>query len=384
VRTPLAWFNLVHNKTRTVVAVAGVAFSVVLIFMQLGFHGSVEKTATVVYDALQFDAVLRSREYLHVADPRSFPQARLHQAESVTGVSTIVPFYVDLNQWRNPITGRNRGILVMGVRPGDDVFAKTELHDKAVLLGRDDSLLIDRRSRREFGPKNKRQFSDEDLGVESEVGQRQVRIVGHFGLGTGLAADGAVLMNERGFCRVFPGRTVDRVSLALIRVGDGTDAAEVVDRLRQTLPGDVEVLTRGDVIEFEKNRWVNETSIGLIFRLGVVVAFIVGMAIVYQVLSSDVAGHLPEYATLKAMGYGNRYLSTVVLQQAAMLAVLGFVPALAVSEILYRITSYYANVPVEMNPRRILFVFALAVAMCAVSGIGALRKARTADPADLF
>ena len=87
-RTPLAWLNLAHYKMRTLAAVAGVAFSVVLIFMQLGFLGSVETTASLLYDALEFDLVMRSPQYLHVAAPGTFPRGRLYHVASRPGVES--------------------------------------------------------------------------------------------------------------------------------------------------------------------------------------------------------------------------------------------------------------------------------------------------------
>jgi len=383
-RTPLAWLNLVHRKVRTGVAVAGVAFSVVLIFMQLGFLGSVETTATAIYDALDFDVVIRSREYLHASDPQSFPMTRLYQAGSVLGVYSAAPFYIELNQWRNPINGRSRGILVMGARSDRPAFREPELREKSALLATTNAVLMDRRSRREFGPKNRRRFSDADIGVEAELGQQRVRIVGHFDLETGLAADGAVVLNARGFCRVFPGRREESINLGLVRVADQANVGAVAARLRNVLPADVEVLTRDEVIAFELHRWIRETSIGLIFQVGVILAFVVGMAIVYQVLTTDVNSHLAEYATLKAIGYRNGYLSSVVLQQATALAILGFVPGLLLSEVLYRVTSYLANLSIEMTFGRAAFVLILSLGMCVVSGLGAIRKVRKADPADLY
>ena len=112
------------------------------------------------------------------------------------------------------------------------------------------------------------------------------------------------------------------------------------ERLRRALPGgesgDVEVLTRAEAIRYELKRWIRETSIGIIFQLGVAVSLLVGTVIVYQVLSSDVAAHVRQYATLKAMGYSNRFLSGVVLGQAMGLAFLGFLPGLAISAALYQ------------------------------------------------
>ena len=382
--TPLAWYNLLHNKIRTLTAMAGVAFAVVLIFMQLGFLGALEHTATVVYSAVDFDILLRSPDYLHISDTRTFSKNRLATAAATEGVESALPFYVQPTLWQSPNDGTKRGILVLGVRPTDDVFTLPEISSQTERLVAAEFLLIDRASRKEFGPIDKQMFGDHDVGRDASLTDSPVRIVGHFHLGGGLANDGTVLMSDRGFAKVMPGRSTDDVSLGLIKLAPGTDVRAAAERLKRELPGDVEVLTRQEAIDFELNRWVNETSLGLIFRLGVGLSMFVGAAIVYQVLSTDVANHLAEYATLKAMGYTDRYLAGVVMMQAVTLAVVGFVPSLVAAVLLYAFTSVAANIPIEMNLTRIVVVLLLAVAMCSVSGLAALRKIRTADPADLF
>ena len=385
-KIPLAWLNLVHGKVRSVVAVTGVAFAVVLIFMQLGFLGAVESTATVVYDALDFDICLRSKKYLHLADPRAFSIRRLYQAAAVPGVRDVHPFYSGMNQWRNPQSGARHGILVMGVKAGAPVFRSPEISEESRKLVAPEFVLIDRTTRAEFGPRNQRRFGPEDVGVLTEIGDKRVSIVGHFELGTGLSANGVALLSDRGFKRVTANRRLEGISLGLIRLEPNRqdDAVLIAAQIRAILPDDVEVLTREMVIERELDRWVHNTSFGLIFQLGVVVALIVGVAIVYQVLAADVASHLPEYATLRAMGYRHGYLMKVILQQATLVAVLGFVPGLALSSLLYRITSALASIPIRMEGENIVLVFVLAIAMCSLSGVGALRKVRQADPAELF
>jgi putative ABC transport system permease protein len=392
-RTQLPWHNLVHNKVRTAVAVAGVAFAVVLIFMQLGFRGAVETTVTQIYDALDFDLLIRSRGYLRLSYPRTFPRDRLYQAASVPGVQNVAPLYIEVNAWRRPTPPYSkRGILTMGIQPENCAFSLPEIERKSHLLTNQEYALIDRKSRRDFGPRNGKRFSDADIGQEAEVADRRVRIVDHFELGTGLAADGAILLNVEGFCRLLPGRTPDEVSLGLVTVDHGVDPQTVAARLEEALNtivagepvSDVDVLTRSEVIQYELRRWIRETAIGVIFQTGVVVALLVGAAIVYQVLSSDVANHLPEYATLKAMGYTNRYLCGVVLKQAVMLALFGFVPGLIFAEVLYRWTSYWSNIPIMMDGERIVWVLGLTVVMCTVSGLAASRKMNSVDPAELF
>ncbi len=194
-RIPLAWLNLLHEKTRSAVAVAGVAFAVVLILMQLGFLGSVRQSATRIYDQLNFDLLLVSPEYLHLSSPGTIPQARLFQAASLSEVAHVAHLNVGFHLWRNPQTGNRRGMMVLGCDPEEHTFLLEELDAQRGELTPLDSVLIDRRSRPEFGPTEK--------GVVAEIGPRKVRVVGTFGLGTGFGADGAIVVGDQTFHQLF-------------------------------------------------------------------------------------------------------------------------------------------------------------------------------------
>ncbi len=383
-RIPLAWRNLVHNKMRTLVAVTGVAFAVVLVFMQLGFQGAVVTTATLIYQKLDFDVLVRSADYLHFSDARSFPQNRLPLAASAPGVKAVVPFYVQMNQWHNREDGLRRAILVMGVDPANPGLAPSELRNEVPRLVRSDYALIDRESDDAFGPVNGERFGDQDLGRRVYVGEATLRLVGHYALGSGFAADGALVTSDRGFAQINPARTLNDVTFGLVKTESGADPTSVVEGLRRRLPPDVEVLTRDDVEQRETRHWLSDTPIGMIFQMGAWIAVIVGVAIVYQVLSSDVEAHAKEYATLRAMGYSDRKLAKVVLGEAIILALLGFFPGLLAALILYQTTSLLASIPIDMTLARTLGVLLLTVGMCAASGVAALRKIWFADPAELF
>lgn len=384
--TRLALANLRHYKARTAVAIAGVAFAVLLIFMQLGFLGAVAKTATIVYDALEFDIMLRSPAYLHLTEPGSIPTHRLRHAESLSGVLEAKPLLVGLHEWQSPVSGEWRGIMGIGIEPLDAPFNREDLIHNCRLLTHPRSILIDRQTRADYGPANGWRFSDADIGVQTVLGQQVVEIVGHFSLGTGLAANGAVLQSQAGFRRSTPLTPLGHVSMGLITLRKGTSSGEVARALARYIEseGDTRVLTRAEVLQFELDRWVKNTSLGIIFQLGTLVALLVGIAIVYQVLSTDVTKMMPEYATLKAMGYRQRFLSAVVIQQAIAIAVVGFLPGLAFSLVGYRLTSAAANIPVIMNGSRIAGVFVLSILMCTLSGILSLLKLQQADPAELY
>lgn len=384
-KTQLAWHNLTHNKVKTGVAVAGVVFAIVLMFMQLGFLEAVKVSATLVYDVLDFDICLRSKDYLHLADARLIPRQRLIQATSAPGVDRAAPLTIASNAWRNVQTGQRRAILCFGVDPVDAVFRDAEIQRRVrELLVRLDAVLIDTRTRREYGPRDGRRFGPQDRGVEVELSGTRALIVGDYTCGAGLSSGGTAILSERGLFLVTPNLASDQISLGLVKVVPGQSPSEVAIRLRGLLPDDVDVLTRDEVLGGEVEHWVSDTNYGFIFQMGVLVALVVGTAIVYQVLVSDVASLLREYATLKAIGYGNRYLSKVILQQALALAVLGFACGVVISLVLYAVTSAGAQIPVRMTWRNFAVVFVLAVVMCTCSGLAALRKAFRADPADLF
>ena len=419
--TPLAWKNLTHNKVRTSIGVAGVGFAVILIFMQLGFLGAIKKTATQIYDALEFDLMLRSPGYLHLTEPRYFPRGRVYQAASLPEVSHARPFYLGLSEWQAPISsnvpmtgleeesedpaGQWRGIITMGTDPSDPGFSRQDIAGLARELTDPRFVLVDSESKPEYGPAENGKFGKADIGVSTGLGPKRVKIIGLFKLGTGMASNGACLTSPEGYIRACPWQTIDDVNFGLIKLHD-PNQAEVVRAKLQEIYGipttisnaeshldhraewltntDVEILTRAEVNKHEEHRWVVDTPLGQIFQLGVWVALFVGVAIVYQVLSNDIANMLGEYATLKAMGYSNMYLTSVVLQQSVLLALVGYLPSLGISWLLYQLVEAEAGMPMFMTREIMITVLLLAIAMCVVSGLGALRKLFQADPADLF
>lgn len=373
---PLAWLNLIHAKGRLLVAISAISFAVALIFMQLGLFGAVLKSATLIYDNLNFDIVLISPKSLEATFTQPFSQQRLYQAGGIQGVASVMPFYISFRQWRNPETKLTRSILVLGFNPRDKVFQIPEVYEHLTALQRQDTVLMNRLSRTEFGPR--------EVGIKTELGSRNIEIGGLFTMSNSLRADGTAIVSDQNFIRLYQGRSLDDISLGLITVEPGTDVDAVVQRLRKVMPGDIEVLSRREAETRDREYFVTSTSTGFIISVGAITAFMVGTVIVYQVLNADVAEHLHEYATLKATGYSNFRLSIVVLQEAMFLAILGFIPGLFMAFGLYRLIYDATKLPIIMTFIRVIIVFLTTVIMCGVSGIAALRKVLFADPADVF
>jgi putative ABC transport system permease protein len=353
---------------------------VLLVFMNLGFLGALAQTSSEIYSKMNAQIFLISPQTLEISTSKTFPRERLYQVAGIDGVKRTMPLYVGYRQWRNPETRLSRALFVFAVNPNDGVFNLPDLQDPKILeaMERPDVVLMDRRSRPEFG--------SQAVGTITEVERRQVEIGGNYSLGGGFAADGTLIISDQNFLRLFRPRTLSQIDLGLVQLEPGADVLAIQQMIRNMLPNDVLVLTQEEIILREQTYWIGTTSTGFIFGLGVAVSCIVGTVIVYQILYTDIAEHLPEYATLKAMGYRSRYLFGVVLQEAFILAVMGFIPGYLVSLGLYEFATRATSgtLPMTMNLGRALLVLGLTLGMCAISGLISVRKVVTADPAEVF
>ncbi len=381
-RMHLGWLQLKKEKLRSAVAVAGVCFAVGLILMQLGFQAALFASSVRYHEAMQYDIALVSPETSYIAEPRPFPERRLQQTRGHEGVEDVAAVYAQPALWKNPWTSQTRRIFAIGFDPVDRVFEPGALGGDLRSIRLRDAVLFDSASRPEYGPVAEHHRRGEPVAVE--VNNRSIRVAGLFRMGTSFGIDGAIVTSDMNFLRLFPARQRGLIDLGLIRLTPGADPAEVRDQLRRRLPGDVLVLTKADYILREQEYWAASTPIGYVFGFGVIIGLVVGSIIVYQILFSDVSDHLAEYATLKAMGYSNRALSGVVIEQAIILAVMGFVPGVLLCIWLYHTVGAATLLPMGMTGTRLAGVLGLTILMCCISGVMALRKVRSADPAEVF
>lgn len=400
--TPLTLLNLMHQPVRTLWALAGVSVAAIMILMQLGFLGSVKATATLLYDQLNFDVLLVSSEYIDLNRARSFPPAYLQQAQAVSGARSAVPVRIGYNLWKDPadeakaranpddpdLVVRNWSIMIVAVNPGDPVFlsgddtppelVKAPRPADLARLEHPDTVLIDRNSRREYGP--------QQIGAVRTVGDHQVTIVGTFNVGTGYGANGLIVTSTPTLARLMAPYPTEPVTLGLLKLGEARrgEAAQVAAALNNQLPADVQALTREQMTEKEQRTWVKATSVGTIFTFGVAVSLLVGVVFVVQVMASDIDSRMAEYATLKALGYSMGYLRRAVMKQAFLLALFGFALGFAVSAGLYVLTRQALAIPIEMTWDKPVIVFLAILGMCLGSGLWVLNRLNKADPADLF
>ncbi|MEO0375527.1 MAG: ABC transporter permease DevC, partial [Cyanobacteria bacterium P01_A01_bin.17] len=331
---------------------------------------------------LQADLVLTNPQMQTLFSVKAFPRERLYQTLAHPDVKSVNGIYVSTGQWKNPETKLERAILVWGIDPVEPSFNFPEVNqnlDKIQPLNR---VLFDQAGRPEYGFAAE-QF--EQTGIfKTELNGKLIEVDGVFTNGASFAADGNVITSDSTFLQLFPNRSPHQIEVGLIHLKSGADIDRVRAQLAAALPDDVLIGTTEDFAQIERDYWSDGTGIGFIFGLGVGVGFIVGIVIVYQILYSDVSEHLPEYATLKAMGYTDNYLLGVLIQEALLLAFLGYLPSVFLALGLYQLAFAATMLPISMTVQRAVTVLIMTILMCSASGAIAMRKLRSADPADIF
>jgi putative ABC transport system permease protein len=369
------------------VAVAGIAFATLLMFMQLGFQGALYKTATDIHRHFLADIVLtgpRTENFFDAGLYQTFTERYLARARQVEGVASVAPLYVGFGHWKNPVAAAdvNRQILIFGFDPDKPAFDLPEVQQHLEDIKRSDVVLFDQMSKPDYGLIADA-FERGDT-VTTEVNNRRVVVKGLFSLGGSIfSAAGIIITSDLNFARLVR-RPLSHVSVGLIRVRPGANVDEVLHALKKQYSGGVRVQTLQRYMEREKVYWKQGSPIGSIFTIGTVMGFVVGLVIVYQVLYSEVADNLSHYATLKALGYSEKYFYRLILEQAILLSCLGYVPGFFFSLVLYKAVVEVVRLPAEMDVIRGIVVFLLTAFMCCAAGFMATKKLREADPADIF
>lgn len=388
-RVFLAWCNLKSDLRRLALAAGGIGFAVLLMLMQLGFRDALFDSVLQLPRQFDADLVVHHPSRYTLAATHLFPRARLNQILGDPDVVSAEPLYIEdvLSMWTPPAgadgaePGRRVPLRVLGFDPRRPVLLGPDIRAQLGLLESPYAILFDRRSKNDYG--------QVAVGTRTDLAGKPIEVVGLFDLGTDFAYDGNAILSDRTYALLFPAlrfgaSPLDDVDYGLVRLADGADADAVCARLRRTLPGDVTVSTKRAFMAAEYRFWSGATPIGIVFGFGTIMGFVVGTIICYQILYSDIADHIREFATLKAIGYQNTYFIKVVLQEAAILSLLGFLPGLLVSWALYALLSSVTGLVLAPTVERSVWVLGLTLAMCVVSGCLTMRRVLAADPAELF
>ena len=384
----LAWSNTTADIRRLLVRCSGVTFAVVLMFMQTGFRNALfDSNVRIMEEKISADIVMRTKSRFMLSSGQQMPLQSVITARSCGGVAAAEPVYIEnvLSDFRRAGMAA-RKIQVIGFDPADPLFENFELKPLAEKLNRPNTAAADVKSKSMFGlPVNQEELADQPF---AELVNKEIELVGLFQCGINFSNDGTLAMTPQNFAKYFSvrggGKPLSQVDYGVVKCLPKADPKVVSERLQQMLGPHVIVQTRGDFLESERNFWGKNTPIGLIFWVGTLIGFVVGLIICYQVLATDIGDHMGEFATLKAMGYSTSFFTAVVVIQALLLSFVSFLPGLLISLTAFGVVNVTSGLIMFLNVQRTATVFGLTVAMCVISGILALRKLLSSDPANLF
>lgn len=381
-RLPIGWLQLVHNRTRLAAAVAGVAFANILVLMQLGFYGALVTSIRLPYDQFNADIVISASDMNTLADSSPLPRQRMFEALAVPGVKSATPLYYGKIDWKQP-DGTIRTLDTFGVDPSRITFRTPAINAQLDQLKLADVAIIDRRTR--TVPRAVFDAIDQGRTYTFEAKGRTLSVVATFEIGGGFSADGYLVVSDQTFLNLFPQRSAGAPNHIFVTLDPAADRAATLAALRDVLPTyDSVARTISEVVQKDQAFQTTQRPVGIVFGFGIIIGILVGIIIVYQVLSTDVADHIREYATFKAIGYPQQFFLGIVFEEALILALLGFIPGLVIALILYGIVASVTGLPLAMSAGRALAVLVGTIAMCTLSGAIATRRLARADPAELF
>ncbi len=378
----MGWRQLSHGRSRMIVALAGVSVAVLLILTVLSLKESIFRSSLLIPGSLRGDLIVLSPRTQSVMRPARMPSRLLERLRGIDGVVSVSAVSVDTGKWVNPWTHQEHPIRVWGMDLQADILGLPGIDPADPVLRRTDSVLFDELARPKFGPVGAELRAGRQ--VRTEVNGHRLSVIGLTRAGISVGVDGNLFATPANFQRLFPGQSTAACHLGTVSLAPGADPERVLAAAHQLLGGEARVLRRTAVIDAEIAYLRANEPVDFVMTLIATVGFFVGMIIVYQILYSDVINHLPQFATLKAMGFSNGYLLRIVVSEGLILSLIGFWPGMLGAIALTAAAQRAIILPVRVTVDQAAVVLALTIVMCCVAAFAAVRKLAQADPANAF
>jgi putative ABC transport system permease protein len=407
--------NLFEDIPRFLVAQAGIVFAVSLVTIQIGILQGFSRSVALLIDQSNADIWVAADDMMHLELSSPLPLQRVLQARKVNGVARAEALSLSSARWRNPT-----GIVplrIFGFDPNGQLFGPEQVTQGNLSdLSDPYSVIVDK--------SNLKSLLLERIGDTGVIGNLPTTLVGTTKGTQSIASSTFVFtslqsakayatsgLNPTVNCKIvngqaectsefdrspFPAKSVnpsppaleplnttDPISYVLVKAEPGQNLQELKQALEAVLPS-TRALTRSEMAHQTRHYWVSRTGIGFILGLGATVGIIVGVVIVSQILYSSVSDHIKEFGTLKAMGASDWVIYSVILEQALWMAVLGYIPGIAICLGLGAWTLATQGIVILITPTIAISVLGVTVLMCTSSALFAIQKVTHVDPAIVF
>lgn len=370
----LALKTLLHDKLRFAITVAGVAFAVMLVVIQVGMFFGILSNASVTIERLDADLWVTAHNTPNVDFAHLYPDNASDRVRSVPGVEHADNLLVAFMTISLP-SGAQETLLLYGL---EDFrywnFPWKVVEGDVDLLRGGPYMFLDQSAQRRFGP-----FA---VGEYREIGGRRVKILGRTQEARSFTTTPIAFMNYRQAQAIGGPRLAGNTAYILVKLAPGASAAAVAAEIRKRLPYN-DVYTRAEWAQRSRDYWIKSTGLGFNMYLTVFLGCLVGLVIVAQTLYASTMEHLKEFGTVKAIGGSNFDIYGILGRQAAIAAVAGFalglIPAFFVRPLLAKV-----DLQLLITPAFLAVVFAGTVVMCLGAAMISFKKVAGIDPGLVF
>lgn len=402
--------HLLEDIPRFLVAQAGIMFAVSLVTIQTGIFNGFTRSTTQIMTNSSADIWVASENLVHLELTLPIPLTTLNLARQVQGVENAEPLIVKTGIWRN----NNQISLarIVGFDPNGQLFVPQNITQGNISRLKEPYTAI-------LDASNLNSLNISKVGDRAELSTLYIELVGLTQGNRSIISNPYIFTSlENANAYANSGQTTslscqlpsdseelkctntyikpdlnapapksltsaDTITFVLIRAKSGEDLSALKQRLEATLPK-TRAYTYGELMQKTQTFWQQRTGIGFILGLGAVVGVIVGGIIVGQILYSSVSDRLKEFGTLKAMGASDFTIYAVILEQALWMAILGYLPSMALCWGVAAWTLASQGILILITPTTAIAVLGITVAMCVGSGVFAIQKVMHLDPASVF
>jgi putative ABC transport system permease protein len=369
----LAYRNLFHDRMSFFVTIIGIVFSVVLVAVQSGIYLGSQNKISAIIDAAPADLWVIPLGTKSYDDPSFLSGRERHMVLSTPGVENSEDMVVSFASWRKPQGGRNTVLLIGTAGDSPKALPWNIIEGSREALEAPNSVAIDQSYFPDLGVNA--------LGQHAEINGASVELA-------------AITKRIRSFttlpfvftsieeARRLSGADQDQASYQRVTLSSDADIEQVRSEIERRLP-DTEVLTQQEFRKRSQNYWLFQTGAGAALIAGAVLGLIVGIVIVAQTLYSSTKDHINEFATLRALGAGAGYIVKVILMQAVLSGLIGYVLGMILALAAIR-GAQDTKLTVIMTPSLAGGLFAVTIGMCIFAAISAIIKVVRIDPAVVF
>jgi putative ABC transport system permease protein len=370
---PLARRNLFHDRIRLAVTLTGIAFSVVLMVVQWGLFEGFSSSTTGIIDHSHADLWIAAKNTTYLEQAIPFNERKYYQVLATPGVGHAIKYIVRWSYWKEP-NGHTETIAVVGCDPDSFMGGPYNLvAGDAQQLKQPNAIIIDRMYANKLDA--------HAIGDMVEVNGFRAKVVGFT---DGIRAFTTTPYVFTTFKRALDFTVIDddQTNFILVKAAPGVDIGQLKAELQRRLPDNV-VFKTAEFSASTRHYWMFTTGAGIAVLMAAALGLIVGIAVVAQTIYATTMDHIREYGTLKAMGAPNRYVLGVIMQQAAIAAVLGYAIGMAVSVfVVHGASKGGANILLSWQTA--IGLFFLTLGMCASAAVVSVKKILSLDPATVF